>query len=225
MKRLRAGFTLIEVLVALVVAALIVASLGHVVRDAFDLDGRLAGQARTIDGTVSLFTLVDTLLATTAYEARVEPAAAGAPPTGGAAIRSSAVPPSISGTEDAITIWSRGPAILGLSDRIPFTLAQESAADGQETIVLRWRSPGGTLESEPVLGAQTLRLRYGGTTGSGATLWQDRWSGPTESLSLIEVSTTDAVTGRRFTRVAHVRPLLPRICARQPSLKGCLQWQ
>lgn len=213
--RRRAGFTLVEVLVALAIAALAVASLVHVVRDAFDLDGHLVAQARRADATATLFTLVDTLLATTAYEV---PAEAGGVSGAGPA------PPSVTGTEDAVTIWSRGPAVLGLSDRIPFTLAQESADDGAGPVVLRWRSPEGAVEIEPVLAAQSLRFRYGGTAEGGTILWQDQWSGPVAALSRIEVSIADAVTGRRSSMTAAVRPLLPRICARQPMTKGCPQW-
>jgi len=220
----RAGFTLIEVLVSLVIAALAVTNLLSVVRDAFERDDRLVARLRMVDGTIGLFALLDCLLATTTRELRDEPAAGGASAKIAGGTSASARHPAVSGTADTLTIWSQGPRVLGLSQSVAFTLTHDTGGDSPGPIILRWRTPEGSQESETVLSAQTLRLRYGAKTERGTVAWYDRWSGPIDNLSLIEASVGDGTTGRLYTRSIAVVPVLPKICARPSPPKECPQW-
>lgn len=214
-RRANAGFTLLELTVSLAISALALASLTHLVRDAAGLENRLGDRLRAVNEEEALFTLLEQFLG----HPRREPRGEALRLAGGAA------GPSVTGTEQGITILSRGPSVLGLTAPIPFTIAFEAgdaADDGQ--LLLRWSPAGGAPEQEAIGRARGFSLRYAAGK-EGDVVWHDTWSRPVAELVMVQVELIESKTGRRVSRLIPVGTSLPLICVLRPLLEGCPQWR
>ncbi|TGE01040.1 PulJ/GspJ family protein [Methylobacterium nonmethylotrophicum] len=215
MRQGSAGFTLLEVLIALMISAMALAALTHLVQDAAGLDARLSVRARSADETQALFALLEDLLLGPEREMTLK-----------AAAQPAASPESsVSGTDRAIRIVSRGPRILGLMRPAPFRLAFEPTEADRGRIVLRWPSPAGGTDRETVMAdVRSFRIRYAEAAQIGIRSWHDHWSGSVAGLAMVEISLVDAATGHRQSRTIPVASTLPQICVLQPLTSGCPQW-
>ncbi|UHC17858.1 hypothetical protein LRS73_08375 [Methylobacterium currus] len=187
----------------------------HLVQDAAGLDARLSKRAQSADEIQALFALLEALLCGTEREM-----------TSGT-VPHTAVPidPSVSGTDQAIRITSRGPRVLGLMRPVPFTLAFDRTREDRGAIVLRWTSGAGGTEREIVVAdVRSVRIRYAETAQVGLKAWHDHWSGSVVRLAMVEISLVDAVRGRQHSRTVAVASTLPQVCVLQSLLSGCPQW-
>lgn len=215
-RRASAGFTLLELMVALAVAALAVTGLAHLLGDAAGLDARLGDRRRATGEAEALFSTLEQLLADPPRELRGEALRLAGGPGG----------PAVSGTKDAIKVLSRGPRVLGLPEPVSFVLSLDPGVTSEGGRVTLGRLPTtGAFEPEPVARAREFGLRYAAVAQGGDPVWTDAWSRPVAELALVEVSFTEAVSGRRVSRVIPVIPSLPRICALRPLLDGCPEWR
>ena len=215
-RRGRAGFTLLELTVALAVSALALASLTHLVHDAAGLDVRLGERLRAHDETEALVGILELLLSDPQRELNGE-ASRLAEGSGG---------PSVYGGAHAITIISRGPRVLGLADPTAFTLSFDAgSAPDRGRVSFGWSPATGKSEPEIVAHARDFALRYAAATGRSDLAWTDSWSRPVAALALVKVSYVEAASGRPVSRLVPVVPSLPRICVLRPLLEGCPEWR
>ena len=162
------GFTLLEMLVALVVLGLLVAGLAHGVRSGMAVWN---AQTREIGKTADLDTSAR-LLRQILSEIPSLPDAGGA----NAAI-------SIAGEAEQLTLIGDLPTGLGETRRAEITLRLNGGR-----LALFWRPyrheqssgpPPAMTETELIAGVEQLNFAYWATAGAQPAGWVDRWSGPT----------------------------------------------
>ncbi|MDR6290872.1 general secretion pathway protein J [Inquilinus ginsengisoli] len=199
-----AGFTLLEVLVALVLTGLVVsAGLGLPKLFArFDQQSQTVAELR--DGTAAAGRLLRAL-------------AEGAVPD------LSTTEEPVQASETALTLLSLGPPILSLDRPAPLTL-RVVQGDGHAALRLAWADPetGATREETVLAGARSIRLSYfnpgrPGTAGGWRPDWGRRWALPAAILLRVDAPEL----GPPIDLIAHTRARLPEACLLLPQEPAC----
>lgn len=167
----QAGFTLLEVLVAVIVLGLLMVGLSQGVRSGFafwSAQSRRSGETVELDATARLFRALLTGIP-------VQPAAASVP---GAAMAI-----GFEGQADRLTLVGDLPTGFGDARRADITI---SLRDGR--VILAWTAhrheqSGGAApapaEAELIRGVETLEFAYWGMPpGATAAAWLPQWDGP-----------------------------------------------
>ncbi len=236
----RAGFSLVEVLVALVLVGLIVSAAAAATSAMRRIEVRVDGAAEAREAIVAAERVFRAVVA------GAFPEPPGAPSVG-------------AGAADRLTLTSRGPAILALDRPWPMTLAivperrlAEFAEDGAAgvddvatgaeepmALVLVWRDPGsGAVRREVVLsGARALRFfifddgvrpaglrtaQPDGATGAG---WRASWSQPALLPRAVLLRADLPALGGPVDIAVHTVPTLPDACLLLPHVAPCAHWR
>jgi prepilin-type N-terminal cleavage/methylation domain-containing protein len=235
-----AGFSLVEVLVALVLVGLIVSAAAAATGAMRRIEVRVDGAAEAREAIVAAERVFRAVVA------GAFPEPPGAPSVG-------------AGAADRLTLTSRGPAILALDRPWPMTLAivperrlaefaEDGAAgvDGVATddaepmaLVLVWRDPdSGAVRREVVLsGARGLRFFFfddgvrpaglrtaqpDGATGAG---WRASWSQPALLPRAVLLRADLPALGGPVDIAVHTVPTLPDACLLLPHVAPCAHWR
>lgn len=237
----RAGFSLVEVLVALVLVGLIVSAAAAATGAMRRIEVRVDDAAAAREAIVAAERVFRAVV-TGAF-----PEPPGAPSVG-------------AGAADRLTLTSRGPAILALDRPWPMTLAivperrlAEFADDGAAgvdgvatdaggpmALVLVWRDPAsGLVRREVVLsGARALRFFYfddgvrpvglrsapaeGAEAGAG---WRTSWTQPAVLPRAVLLRADLPALGGPVDLAVRTVPTLPDACLLLPHVAACARWR
>jgi prepilin-type N-terminal cleavage/methylation domain-containing protein len=199
-----AGFTLLEVLIALVLTGLVVsAGLGLPKLFArFDQQSQTVAELR--DGVAAAGRLLRAL-------------------TEGAAPDLSSTEEPVQASETVLMLNSLGPPILAFDRPTPLTL-RIIAEDGHAALRLAWADPetGAAREETVLAGARSIRLSYfnPGRSGAGGGWrpdWARRWALPAAILLRVDAPEL----GPPIDLIAHTRARLPEACLLLPQEPAC----
>lgn len=203
-RRRLAGFTLVEVLVALAVTGLTLSALGWLTSGARRLEARVGAGAAARE---------EVMAAERVFRAVVEAAMPD--------VRRDR-PEGPVGTADTLALFSRGPAILMLDRPQPLTF-RTVAADGGVSLRLAWQDPmSGAEREEPVLdGATAVSFAYfGGREGIPAG-WRAQWDWPQVLPKGILMRIDMPGLGPPVEIVVRAYPELPAACLAMPQEPAC----
>ncbi|MGF6227681.1 general secretion pathway protein J [Inquilinus ginsengisoli] len=193
------GFTLVEVLVALVLAGLVASAAVGLPNLFARFDQKSRQEAELRDGVAAAGGLLRAL-------------AEGAVPN-----------LSSDETADAteLTLLSWGPPILTLDRPIPLTLRVVSA-DGRSALRLAWTDSGtGTAREETVLeGARSIRLSYFAAGSSGGN-WRSEWARPWALPAAVLLRVDAPELGAPIDLIGRTRARLPEACLALPQEPRC----
>lgn len=200
------GFTLLDVLVALVVTGLAGSILIGLVSFIHQSTTRLQAEAETA-ARLTAIRLILTSLAREAYSPALNA-------------------PEISrphGTETAFSVRTRGPAILGLGQSAVFQVLAQSAGQTSD-LLLEWRDPDdGKPHRELLVGnLESAGFTYfGAIEGSKARTWRVSWEPGDRSPEAVRLSIKARGFPTPFEIVVPFRAELPSACLRNPRHPGC----
>lgn len=196
------GFTLVEVLVALVLAGLVVsAAVGLPNLFArFDQQSRRTAELR--DGVAAAGRILRAV-------------AEGSVPN----LASDETAELVGATR--LTLLSWGPPILALSRPVPLTLRVVDS-DGQAALRLSWSDPEtGTAREETVLdGARSIRLSYFSAGNNGGS-WRPDWARPWALPAAVLLRIDAPELGPPIDLIARTRARLPEACLLLPQEPAC----
>lgn len=237
----RAGFSLVEVMVALALVGLIVSAAAAATSAMRRIEVRVDNAAAAREAIVAAERVFRAVIA------GAFPEPPGAPAVG-------------VGTTDRLTVASRGPTILALDRPWPMTLAivperrlaefsgelaggADDVATGAEepvALVLVWRDPGsGVVRREVVLsGARALRFFYfddgvrpvgvrtpaaeGAEAGAG---WRTAWTQPAVLPRAVILRVDLPALGGPVDLAVRTVPTLPDACLMLPHVAPCARWR
>ena len=212
-RRSSAGFTLLEVLVALAVGALALSSLAASIVGMGSVDRKLSDRVTNYAEIDGLFTLVETLCRH--FPMRLKPQTL--------RVRQE-IEGWLQGGPSNLAVLSRGPAVLGLPQPARFELTYVPEASGTEgRIQLTWSREGSPETELVVRKSSGLAFQYGRRSEAKELIWSSTWLGFVEDLAAVRIAVKTPWGVK--ARVFEVLPTLPRICALQPLLDGCPRWQ
>ncbi|OWJ64352.1 prepilin-type N-terminal cleavage/methylation domain-containing protein [Inquilinus limosus] len=195
------GFTLVEVLVALVLAGLVAAAAVGLPNlfARFDQQSRRAEELR--DGVAAAGRLLRAL-------------AEGAVPDLSA---DDSADPADAGR---LTLLSWGPPILVLDRPVPLTLRVVQSG-GRAALRLSWTDPAtGAAREETVLdGARSIRLSYFAAGGNGG--WRSDWARPWALPAAVLLRVDAPEIGSPIDLIARTRARLPEACLLLPQEPAC----
>lgn len=202
----RAGFALVDLLIALAIAGLIAASLMGLI-SFLERQRQVSREQRhdaelTAAGERILRSLVE----------GVAPAVAN-DPSG----------PTAEGTADHLSLRSWGPPVLALARPVRFTLQSEPDRT-RRRLILSWRDPDtGRVHRESVAEeiAQASFSYFGLVVQERVRRWQAAWDARTGPLEAVAMRLSVSNEARASTLVIPLRPTLPQSCARDHNLPGC----
>ncbi len=207
-----AGFTLLEVLVALAISGLCLMMLSGIVGRLATTQRAVHDHAAILDQGEAIIQLLRNLLRSVDMEMK------------------DAVVPNFSGRSGELTVRSQGPAVLDLdvetAFRLRFVPSSDPVPGSSGTLALAWMNPatGASFDETVATGVAALRLTYRARGGGDG--WVDSWSRPVTDLALVKV--VIAFMGTRGVRstsaVLAVGTKLPQACVVDPLLDGCPQW-
>jgi len=209
MRSAMAGYSLLEVLVALAVSGLTFAALGQAttlfsrseasLRREREIDEALAGVTRLVTALVRQipFELTD-------------------------AQRSSVV-----GDRSTLVVSGTGPAILGIDTPRTFELTTSPNAPGAASLSLSWRQPGSGVERREIVAANVPEIRFSyRRRDANADQWQDQWRDSVAHLDAIRIEVYEGGSREtRLSKVIPVTPVLPSICLSASALSQCSRYQ
>ena len=205
----KAGFTLLEVLVALAISGLCLMMLSGIV-------GRLAATRRAVydraavlDQGEAVIRMLRNLLRSVDVEMK------------------DAVGPNLGGRSEELVVRSQGPAVLALEAETTFRFHfVPSRAPASGALALAWTNPttGASFDETIATGVTALRLAYEGRgRGEG---WVGSWARPVADLALVKVEIT--FSGPRSvsstSALLAVGTKLPQACVADPLLDRCTPW-
>jgi general secretion pathway protein J len=200
--QLEGGFTLVEVLVALVLAGLVASAAVGLPNLFARFDQKSRTEAELRDGVAAAGRLLRAL-------------GDGAVPD---LSRDEAADPA-DATE--LTLLSWGPPILTLDRPIRLTLRVVST-DGRSALLLAWTDPGtGTAREETVLeGVRSIRLSYF-APGSGSGNWRSEWARPWALPAAVLLRVDAPELGAPIDLIGRTRARLPEACLALPQEPAC----
>jgi|GEM_PF-6825107 len=193
----RDGFTLVEALVALVVASFVLAAMSGVHNGLSSVERRVARATALQEEVLTTSRFLRTILE------RSVPGGPGA----------------VGGSVDAIAIRTLGMPLDGV-DGPPLLRLSTHRADGTAALVARWPERSPPMEETLLSDPETLRLRYlvNGPTG---LVWSESWTDPAHLPLAIALEITHPELGSALTMVFRtgMRSLDP--CRSGVDLDGC----
>jgi prepilin-type N-terminal cleavage/methylation domain-containing protein len=207
-----AGFTLLEVLVALAISGLCLMMLSGIVGRLATTQRALHDHAAILDQQDAVIRLLRNLLRSVATETK------------------DATGPNLSGRNGELIVRSQGPAVLDLEAETTFRLhvvaARDPAQGGSGTLALAWTNPttGTSFDETIATGVASFQLAYRARGGDQA--WADSWARPVADLALVRIGLAFAgVRGTTSTSaVLAVGTRLPQACVVNALLDRCPQW-
>lgn len=208
-QRRQRGFTLLEVLVALVLAGLVVSAAVGVPRLVSRLDRQAVARAEARDVVLGL----DGLLRAMVEGAVPDVAGRTEGPLGSA---------------DTLTLVSLGPAILTLDRPARMALRTERRAEGM-ALLFDWSEPSGDERREETVieGARAITFAYFGTpaTAEGVAApppaWLPVWHGTQALPQAVYLRLDLPALGEPVELIARPRSRLPDACLLLPAEPGC----
>jgi prepilin-type N-terminal cleavage/methylation domain-containing protein len=204
----KAGFTLLEVLVALAISGLCLMMLSGVV-------GRLAATRRAVYNRATVLDQGDAvvrMLRNLLRSVDVE--------------TNDARGPNLGGSGEELTVRSQGPTVLDLETGTTFRLHLVPSRDpASGALALAWTNPttGTSFDETIAPGVAALRLAYRGRRREDG--WASGWGRPVAELALVKVEITfSGPRGATTSAILAVNTKLPQACVADPLLNRCPQW-
>lgn len=202
--RARAGFTLVEVLVAVAVAGLAVSAVAGLTATTRRLEARAGGEAAARESLLAAATVMRAVVGNALPDVRAD--------------RGEAPP----GTPTSLTLLTRGPAILLFDRPRPMTLAVVAAGETAD-LVLAWAdAETGETRREVVLeGARALTFAYFGGRGGAPAAWQGGWRWPRLLPKGVLLRVDLPALGPPVDIVVRTTAELPQACLAMPHEPAC----
>lgn len=204
--RPEAGFSLIEVLVALAVAGLAVSGLVGFVMQASRFDTALNARSLAREEIDGVLRVLEVLIDDAAEEMRESTAAA------------------IAGDRRSIRIMTKGPRILGTTRPSLFELSYEEKIDGPGRIVLAWSDPITNAVRREEVSREIAEFSLSYASWTRPLNWETSWTRPVIALSLVRIDLMSSRTRQRSTKFFPVAPSFPPTCVVNLFAKGCPKW-